>query len=206
MQKEKKIDMLPIAPLMIEHRLIERMVKLMKAELVRMEEENVVNSGFIDTTVDFLRTYVDECHHGKEEAILFTRLSKKELSLEHARLLRDLIDDHKAARDLVGKMVGARQRYGQGDQKATGEIIAHLAELTELYPLHIEKEDKRFFLPGMDYFNKREQEAMLQDFWEYDRKMIHRTYEKIIEQLEIFQKQTPKKANPAVAGNNFGRK
>jgi hemerythrin-like domain-containing protein len=206
MQKDKKKNMMPIAPLMIEHRLIERMVVLMKAELVRIEEENVVNPGFIDTVADFLHSYVDECHHGKEESILFERLSKKELSLEHSRLLRELIDDHKSARDLVSKMVGARQRYSQGDQMAKGEIIAHLAELTELYPLHIEKEDKRFFLPCMDYFNRREQDAMLQDFWEYDRKMIHTKYEKIIEQLEVFQNQSPKKATPIVGSKNFSTK
>jgi hemerythrin-like domain-containing protein len=204
MQKEKTTTIMPVAPLMIEHRLIERMVELMKAELVRMEEESIVNPGFIDTTADFLHSYGDKCHHGKEESILFDRLSKKELSLEHARLLRELIDDHKSARNLVGIMVGARQRYGQGDQKASSEIIGHLAELTELYPLHIEKEDKRFFLPCMDYFSKSEQDAMLQDFWEYDRKMIHRKYEKIIEQLEIFQ--NPKKATPVVGGKNFSRK
>ena len=203
MQKDQKNKMLPIAPLMIEHRLIERMVKLMKSELVRMEEEDLINPGFIDTTADFLHSYVDECHHGKEESILFQHLSKKKLSLEHARLLRELIDDHKSARDIVDKMVGARQRYGQGNQNAAGEIIGHLAELTELYPLHIEKEDKRFFLPCMDYFNKNEQDAMLQDFWEFDRKMIHKKYEKVIEQLEVFQKKNPGKTASAVRGENF---
>jgi hypothetical protein len=36
----------------------------------------------------------------------------------------------------------------------------------------------------MDYFSKQEQADMLQEFWEFDRKMIHEKYENIIERLE----------------------
>lgn len=72
--------MMPIGPLMIEHRLIERMVKTIKGELRKISEENEVNVIFIDTAVDFFRTYADRCHHGKEEDILFRDLAKKPLS------------------------------------------------------------------------------------------------------------------------------
>ena len=75
--------MLPIAPLMIEHRLIERMIHLIQQELERIQanvavdpEFAFVDSVFIDTAVDFLRTYADRCHHGKEEDILFPELEQ----------------------------------------------------------------------------------------------------------------------------------
>ncbi len=58
--------MLPVGLLMKEHRLIERMVKLMDVELRKAGERGSVDPGFIDTAVDFLRTYADKCHHGKE--------------------------------------------------------------------------------------------------------------------------------------------
>lgn len=53
-----------------------------------------------------------------------------------------------------------------------------------LYPRHIETEDRRFFLPVMDYFTEQEQEDMLLDFNEFDRTMIHRKYESLVEGLE----------------------
>jgi len=65
---------------MVEHRLIERMIAVIHRELGRMESENKVDPLFVDTAVDFVRTYADRTHHGKEEYILFRDLNKKDLS------------------------------------------------------------------------------------------------------------------------------
>jgi hemerythrin-like domain-containing protein len=53
-----------------------------------------------------------------------------------------------------------------------------------LFPKHIEKEDKHFFYPILDYFTGKEQDAMLQEFWEFDKKMIHEKYKKVVEEYE----------------------
>ena len=37
-----------------------------------------VDPVFIDTAVDFIHTYADRCHHGKEEDILFKALAAKD--------------------------------------------------------------------------------------------------------------------------------
>jgi hemerythrin-like domain-containing protein len=69
--------MLPVDLLVQEHRIIERMVPPIKKELTRMKETKEVDPNLIDVTVDFIRTYADHCHHGKEEGILFRELAKK---------------------------------------------------------------------------------------------------------------------------------
>ena len=66
--------MLPIGPLMIEHRLIEKMIKVMQQKVEAWKQEERINPEFIDVAVDFIRTYADKCHHGKEEDILFRDL------------------------------------------------------------------------------------------------------------------------------------
>ena len=58
--------MMPIGPLMIEHRLIEKMIALMDKEIAKMKKHGKANPIFIDTTVDFIRMYADRTHHGKE--------------------------------------------------------------------------------------------------------------------------------------------
>ena len=73
------------APLMIEHRLIERMVAIIKRTLSQIEKEKKIDPVFIDTTVDFIRIYADRTHHGKEEDILFRDLNVKESSEEDRR-------------------------------------------------------------------------------------------------------------------------
>ena len=69
-------------PLMIEHRLIERMISIIKDALIQIESTQEVDPVFVDTAVDFIRTYADRTHHGKEEDILFRDLVKRDLSAE----------------------------------------------------------------------------------------------------------------------------
>jgi hemerythrin-like domain-containing protein len=175
--------MKPIGPLMVEHRLIERMIAIVKDELSEINKGKKANPLFIDTYVDFARTYADRCHHGKEEDILFRDLAKKKLSPEHKKTMDELVEEHIYARKTVGELVAAKDRYVQGDKDALKEITIKLSALAEFYPKHIQKEDKHFFFPILDYFTKQEQDAMLQEFWEFDRKLIHEKYQQVVGKL-----------------------
>ncbi|MGZ6291212.1 MAG: hemerythrin domain-containing protein [Syntrophales bacterium] len=175
--------MKPIGPMMWEHRLIEKILRLFDGEIIKINENNKVDTIFIDTAVDFIRTYADRTHHGKEEDILFRDLAKKKLPPELARIMNELIEEHKYARKTVGNLVAAKQRYLRGEDTSQ-EVIGYLKELARFYPQHIEKEDKHFFFPCMDYFTREEQDAMLLEFYEFDRKMIHEKYEKVVEDLK----------------------
>jgi len=176
--------MQPIGPLMWEHRLIERMVAVLKAELGRMASSDCADPLAIDSAVDFFRTYADRTHHGKEEDILFRELGGKALSDEHRRIMDELLAEHVVGRREVGCLVAAKERYVQGDISALAGIRGHLGRLVEFYPRHIEKEDRDFFHPCMAYFTKGELNGMLEEMWEFDRKMIHERYGRMVSEWE----------------------
>ena len=67
-------------PLMIEHRLIERMLVIIQERLGEVEKTRKIDASFVDTAVDFVRSYADRTHHGKEEDIMFRVLNNKGLS------------------------------------------------------------------------------------------------------------------------------
>lgn len=165
---------------MIEHRLIERMIEVIKAKISEIEKTREVDSLFIDTAVDFIRTYADQTHHGKEEDILFRDLRDKDLNPDHERILNDLIEEHKYARQTTGALVDAKERYVAGDEKAIQDVLEKMKVLVEFYPGHIEKEDKHFFLPVMEYFSQAEKDALLEEGRAFDRRMIHRKYESVL--------------------------
>lgn len=175
--------MKPIGPLMWEHRLIEKMLCLFEGEVRIINESRKINTVFIDQAVDFIKTYADRTHHGKEEDILFRDLRKKKLSPEHARIMDELMEDHRYARKTVSELVAAKEKYLKGEQHSAEEIITLMSELARFYPVHIEKEDKHFFFPCLDYFSKEEQDKMLAEYYEFDRKMIHDKYEKVVSQM-----------------------
>jgi hemerythrin-like domain-containing protein len=176
--------MMPIGPLMIEHRLIERMVGVLREEMNSIEKKEALHTELIDSGVDFFRTYADRCHHGKEEDILFRDLAKKRLSPEHKKIMEGLIEEHRFGRETVRQLLSAKERYAKGDATALKEIIGILKKLVEFYPAHIEKEDQHFFMPSMDYFSKEERDAMLQECWEFDKQLIHEKYRQLVERFE----------------------
>lgn len=175
---------MPIGPLMTEHRLIEKMIQLMENEIKKMKYHRKANPIFIDTAVDFIRMYADRTHHGKEEDILFRDLEKKELSPNHDKIMHELVEEHIWARVRVSRLVDAKKLYVKGDKKVLEDIIDLMSELVDFYPKHIEKEDKHFFIPIMKYFSRDEQDKMLEEFWDFDKTLIHEKYKKVVENLQ----------------------
>ena len=142
------------------------------------------DSVFIETAVDFIKTYADRCHHGKEEDILFRELKGKNVSDEHKQIMDQLVEDHKWGRKTTARLVEANESYRKGDESSLSTITECMRLLVEFYPKHIEIEDKRFFIPVMEYFSKNEQDAMLKEGYEFDKKLIHETYQNIVKRFE----------------------
>ena len=171
-------------PLMIEHRLIERMIALIRQESARIATTGKVDPVFIDTVVDFIRMYADRTHHGKEEDILFRKLGEKPMSAQDRRIMDELIREHVFGRKITRELVEANVRFRNGDQTALVVINDKLKVLTEFYPKHIEKEDKVFFPASRAYFSEAEDQEMLAEFWKFDREMIHTKYRAVVEAME----------------------
>ena len=171
-------------PLMIEHRLIERMLSVIKDALETIKSKQKVDPVFVDIAVDFIRIYADRTHHGKEEEILFRELSNKQMSDNNRRVMNELIEEHVFGRQTTKALVDANSRYRKGDKTALTAIADKLQTLIDFYPKHIEKEDKFFFPSSRSYFTNEEDQAILAEFWEFDRKMIHEKYKSVVEGLE----------------------
>jgi len=44
-----------------------KMIAVIRKEIDRRENNGDINPEFIDTEVNFIRTYADKCHNGKEK-------------------------------------------------------------------------------------------------------------------------------------------
>jgi hemerythrin-like domain-containing protein len=161
---------------MREHRLIEQIITPLETELKHISHQNKSHPSFIYEAVDFFKTYADKFHHGKEEDILFKELSNKDLKPEHTRIMSELKEEHRYARKTVGALVMATDKWSQGDNNALHDISDNLRKLVELYPRHIEKEDKQFFYPCQNYFTKEERVKLLQSGYEFDQNFTNINY------------------------------
>jgi hemerythrin-like domain-containing protein len=176
--------MMPIGPLMIEHRLIEQVIEIMRNETEKVRNGKPMDVLFITTVVDFIQMYADRTHHGKEEDILFKDLLQKNISEKDKIIMEELIEEHLFARKTVKKLIDAQNQYGSGESSQLAIILGLFDELINLYPGHIKKEDRIFFPSVMKYYSKGEQEKMLEEMWRFDRSLIHEKYKSVVEKLK----------------------
>ena len=174
--------MKPRGQLMIEHRLIEKLLAEARKQVERMDSGHF-DPILIDTIVDFIVTYADRTHHGKEEDILFRGLSSKTLAGEERAQMDDLIEEHRQARARVSQIAELNEKFKAGDRGVVPEIKAVILWLADFYPGHIRKEDKEFFPRTEKRFTDKELSAMLEEFWTFDRGMIHEKYRNILDAL-----------------------
>ena len=174
----------PNGCLMIEHRTIERAIEILAVEKQRLEAGGELDPVFIDKMVDFIRTYADRCHHGKEEDILFDSLENKSLSEDEAALMRELVEEHKFGREMTKKLVSAKDAVVAGDTSQLQAVLDAVGTLIEFYPEHIRKEDEHFFPDTERHYDKAELDKMLKEFYDFDMQMIHEKYRNTVDSLK----------------------
>jgi hemerythrin-like domain-containing protein len=166
-----------------EHLIIGQMIDAMKSEIGRIMSHGQIDPAFIDTAVDFIENYADGTHHAKEEGILFHRLAGKTMSVPDTEVMQRLIDEHVRARKAASELLAANVDYRAGDINVVGSIQDLLTEFVTFYPPHMQKEEREFFVSCGTYLTKREDERIFSEFMEFDRRLIHEHYRRVVGEM-----------------------
>ena len=122
-----------------EHAEIMKMLLVLQRFSTKLVDLEEVEAKDLEALVEFFEIYVDRCHHGKEEQILFPALSRAR-SAEIDSLISSLIDDHRQTRVDMEQMkfdAGTLHSRTVADRKAFSERAGHYVELVRK---HIRKE------------------------------------------------------------------
>ncbi len=167
-----------------EHRVIERIIPVLIKGAATMASSEKVDVVFIDRITDFFRSYSDRCHHGKEEDILFRALAEKQLSPRHRKSMNDLAEEHVYIRKQIAQLALQKEAFLHGNKTGVTGAVGVLNSLAAFYPKHIDKEDNHFFTPAMDYLSAAEQDGIIRQFAEFDRKLFQEKYAALVEEME----------------------
>lgn len=171
--------MLSIVMLINEHTVIARAGEMLRSVLPALEAGAVCPPEFLYGILDFLRTYVGECHFGKEETLLFGELeAKPQLPEEIRLLLTELRADHARFRESVEAIAGALGGAVSGGQALAVETCRALRTLVEQYPRHLEAEERQLFYPAREYLSATERRLLVRSFQDFDQQLIHQTYQR----------------------------
>jgi hypothetical protein len=91
-----------------------------------------------------MHTFVDKCHHGKEENYLFKLLEQKGVPVSGCPLAV-LLHEHEKGRSLLADFKLTSETYIRTPSAGREALLGTLRRLIQLYPAHIWKEDYLLF-------------------------------------------------------------
>lgn len=143
--------------------------------------------------IEFLKVFVDKCHHAKEEDVLFPALV--EGGTTNAKdLVKVLLAEHTAGRKLVAEMAEALTSYQEGNRGIVSALRAAARSYTQLLSDHIDKEDNQLYPMADEKLSPADQQEMVEVFEKIETERIGLgTHEKFHAMLDEFKQKYLKK-------------
>jgi len=170
-----------------EHQGILLMLQILEAMCRRLESGKEVAAGDLDSVVEFLRVFVDKCHHGKEEDVLFPAMVEAGLPREGGPI-GVMLAEHNAGRDYVKRISEAVAEYGAGRRDAAPGIVEHARGYISLLNIHIQKEDGVLYALADMHLSDAHQDVLAEEFEKIERDRIgpgrHEQFHELLKQLK----------------------
>jgi hemerythrin-like domain-containing protein len=170
-----------------EHRVIERMLRILTVACDKLDKGEEVSPKVFMSAVDFIRTFADSCHHGKEEDVLFPMMEKRGFSRQ-AGPVGVMLMEHDQGRRFVRVLAEAVEKYERGDKTAKQAIILNVRGYAQLLAQHIPKEDGILYPLADKVLGASDQKELLERFEKIEKEKIgerrHREYLNLVARLE----------------------
>jgi hemerythrin-like domain-containing protein len=174
----------PTEVLSDEHRVIERVLAAVE-KLVALPP--VPSLSQWKKALDFIRNFADECHHLKEEKLLFPAMEAHGIPREGGPIGMMLLE-HEEGRSYVRAMNTAVEGLERGESVGVESLLSHARAYLRLLKEHIQKEDEILFRIADEAIPAAEQAALLRSFAEHEAQEmgagVHEKYLAIAEDLE----------------------
>lgn len=168
-----------------EHRVIEQVLRALDGMCLRLKAGDEVPAEALSQALEFIQTYADSHHHGREEEYFFPAL--KECGFEEGGALRFLQEEHALERQLLADLEFAVEQYRYGDADA----IQRFVEISERFSKHLighmQKEDSLLFRMAEDLLDEDAKNELMKNLAQSgaaDQEAWNLRYERIAAELE----------------------
>jgi hemerythrin-like domain-containing protein len=158
----------PTQDLRNEHHGIQLMLSVMGQVSARLKKAEDIPQDHLKRIHEFLKTFADRCHHGKEEDILFPELKKNPQNLP---LLNQLLGEHMSGRDLIRGMGESLPNYLPGSAHAV-HIAVNMDAYISLLARHINLENGKLFSLVEKEFPQKMMDDLAERFERLEREVI----------------------------------
>jgi hemerythrin-like domain-containing protein len=131
-------------PLREEHEGVLVMLSILEKVGDRLAATGSLDPNHFAAILDFLKGFVDRCHHAKEEEGLFPALVAAGVPQERGPV-GVMLAEHEQGRGHIRAMGEAFAAWQAGETAATGRLLQHGRDYTALLRAHIAKENEVLF-------------------------------------------------------------
>ncbi|XPS86566.1 hemerythrin family protein, putative oxygen carrier protein [Desulfosarcina variabilis str. Montpellier] len=176
-----------INELLTEHEAVRTTLRIIETIGQDIERTGKIsNPDHVEQLLEFFTTFVDRCHHGKEEELLFPALEKVGISREGGPV-GVMLEEHQRGRNLVSKMKNEFARYRNGDGGATEKFKRHADDYIALLDFYIDKENKVLFPLAINHLPESDLSEMKHGFDQIESEKIgvgtHERFHQMLSEL-----------------------
>ncbi|NLW43868.1 MAG: hemerythrin [Syntrophomonadaceae bacterium] len=142
-----------------EHRAVNLMLKVFDHALLRPR----IDLEDVEQIIGFLKGFVDKCHHGKEEDLLFPELIRHGMP-ESGGPIGQMLYEHQTGRSFIADMEKAVRSLKNGQSDAARRLIDAGRKYRDLLVSHIEKEDQVLFKMADNLLDETVQNRLYEEF------------------------------------------
>jgi hemerythrin-like domain-containing protein len=168
-----------------EHEGVNLMLRILGQVCRQLETTENLNKEHFESILEFLKVFVDKCHHGKEEDLLFPALVA--VGIPQDGPIAVMLHEHEMGRKYVRAMSNVFARYMAEDKSASKDIIQNSQSYIALLRDHIEKENNVLFVMADNRLSEKKQEELLEGFEKIEEERIgvgkHEEFHGLLEKL-----------------------
>jgi len=137
-------------------------------------------------TIEFLRVFVDRCHHTKEEELLFPAVRAAKIATAEETIVV-LLAEHTRGREAVALISAAAERLANDRDRATTELANAMPGYTRLLRDHIRREESDCFDVADRELSDAVQVVLVEGYDRIEREVVghgvHEAFHALLERL-----------------------
>ncbi len=169
-----------------EHELILQALDALEKKVASLESGAAPDRAYFERAVEFLRTFADHCHHGKEEDLLFKAMINRGFP-QHGGPIAVMLSEHETGRAFIRGIAEGAAALGT-DPGAAKRIVENGRGYIGLLRAHINKENNILFPMADNVLTPEDQEHLGHEFERFETEetgaSVHEAMLKLLEELK----------------------
>jgi hemerythrin-like domain-containing protein len=170
-----------------EHEGVKLMLRILGMICDKLDDGEVADTGHLERIMEFFTVFVDKCHHGKEEDLLFPAMVAAKIPGVEGPIAV-LLSEHRRGREYVRAIREAIARYSAGKREAASILTGNAKAYSGLLLPHIDKEDNILYPMADASLPEQKHEELREGFERIERERIgegtHERFHALMNQLK----------------------